>query len=181
MVKKKGRKKKLSLGLHVALVVIVLSASFAFWLTNSEDNLLIEATPPIDETLNSYPIDFPTTEAGTFSGILNENYFKEPIDSIVLLFASKKLPGFAIKYYSEEHKLVTGTPPMVAEDVFLFNGIKTQLVYTFKKDGEQVLFIDGLKVVSSSFKLNQGSLLTGMVTGSSELFVSDGFESVNVG
>ena len=167
--------------MRAVLVLTVLSASFIFWLTNSEDSLLTEATPTIDETPNIYPIDFPSTEAGTFSGILNENYFKEPIDPIVLLFASKKLPGFTIIYYPKEHKLVTGSPPMAAENVSLFNGAKKQLVYTFKRDGEQVLFINGLKIVSSPFKLNKGSLSTGMVTGNSELFVSDEFESVNVG
>ena len=122
--------------------------------------------------------DFPSIEEGTLAGTLKEVYFKEQIDSVVVLFASAKIPGLSLLYYPEKKMLVGGSPALVASEVSLFDGQKHSVMYSFKRDGQQVILYDGQLVASGEFKLPEGNALTGLVTGVPENKVSEGFEKV---
>lgn len=124
--------------------------------------------------------DFPNDQQGVFVGQLNADYFKEPIDQIVVLFISARIPGLSIMYYPYEKRLVAGTPQMVAENIALFEGSPHEIKYAFQKDGNQQLWYDGDLVAETKFQLYGQSGITGAVTGVSEAFVSEGFENVDI-
>lgn len=119
--------------------------------------------------------DFPSSEAGTFTGILRPQYFKEPMDNVIILFASVRVPGLIITYYPEDHKMVGGTPQMVADGITFFDGISHELRYSFQRNGQQLLLVDG-KVVASSPFVSYRSTLTGAVIGTPDVFISKAFE-----
>ena len=123
--------------------------------------------------------DFSSAEAGTLSGTLQEHYFKEQIDPVVVLFASARIPGLSILYYPEKKIMVGGSPALVATDISLFDGHKHVLMYSFKREGEQALVYDGAMVAWGKFKVADNSI-TGLVTGTAENSISEGFEKVEV-
>ncbi len=124
--------------------------------------------------------DFPSTEEGTFGGQLNPAYFKEQLDQVVILFASAKIPGLTILYYPYEHRLVAGTPQMVISDIVFFDGQAHEIMYSFKKGGNQYFFYDGKVVGQSAYVPSEENMLTGLVTGPAVVVVSEGFEMVEV-
>ncbi len=124
--------------------------------------------------------DFESAEEGTFNGQLLPTYFKDPIDPVIVLFASAKVPGISFIYYPYDSKLVVGSPPMSIENVKFFAGEGVLIGYIFKKDGNQYLYLDGQMVASSQFKLPESDSITGMVTGASKHAVSKGFSAVIV-
>jgi len=124
--------------------------------------------------------DFPSTEEGTFGGQLNPTYFKEPVDQVVILFASAKIPGLTILYYPYEQTLVAGTPQMAIPDIVFFDGQAHEIMYSFKKGGNQYFFYDGNVVGQSAYVPYEENMLTGLVTGPAVVVVSEGFEKVEV-
>ncbi len=125
-------------------------------------------------------IDFPSSDQGTFSGWINEKYFKEPIDNKVVLFASVRVPGVALTYYPNEKQLVGGTPEMTARNVLLFDGKKHQIAYTFKKGGKQSLFYDGKLMEKSNFQFYNKDQLTGMFIGLGQPVISESVYEVDI-
>lgn len=119
--------------------------------------------------------DFGSSKEGTFVGNIKENYFKEPIDDVVTLFSSASMPGLSIIYEPESKKLIAGSPQMIAENIALFDGKKHQIAYTFKKEGGQQLYYDGLQVAQSKFEWKSDHL-TGMVV-REEAHLSQAIES----
>lgn len=124
--------------------------------------------------------DFSSTEQGTFTATLQSEYPKEPIDQVVVLFASSRIPGLMLVYYPYERRLVGGTPQMVIENVVFFDGQPHQLIYSFQKDGQQVIAYDGTPIAASDFIYFGGNAFTGLVTGLPEVVVSDGFSEVEI-
>ena len=124
--------------------------------------------------------DFPSTEEGTFSAWVREQYYKEQLDPMVVFFVSEKISGLSLVYYPEEQKLVAGTPPLVADGIRFFDGQAHHLAYSFKKDGEQRLYYDGKLVGVSSFVPKEKNSLTGLVTGAPENFVSEALYGVEI-
>jgi len=124
--------------------------------------------------------DFPNTVQGTFTGILNAKYIKEELDPIIVLYVSSRLPGMAMIYYSQEKKLVYGTPQMVINDISLFDGAQHTLTYSFQNPGKQYFSYDNTVLSQSDFHLNIPSLLTGNTVGVSEKFINPHFGSVEI-
>ncbi len=124
-------------------------------------------------------VDFPSAEAGTLVGTLHPRYFKEPLDNIIVLFASVKVPGLMLTYYPENHKIIGGTPQMVAEGITLFDGVPHELLYSFHEGGQQIIMVDR-KVVAASNFVSYRNPLTGAVVGVSESIVSPAWEKVEI-
>lgn len=122
--------------------------------------------------------DFPSTEQGTFTGILQPEYPQEPIDQVVLLFASSKVPGLMLIYYPYEQRLIAGTPQMIIENIVFFDGQPHQIIYSFEQGGQQVLAYDGVPMAASDFHFYGGNAFTGMTLGMPEVVISEGFEKV---
>ncbi len=173
-----------SLLIIAALVTIILAVGLALRYQNftaeSTGNAEKEALPKNNDVGGSIQLqDFPSSEAGTFIGILRPTYFKEPLDNIIILFASVRVPGMVLAYYPTEHKLIGGTPQMVADGITFFDGQSHELKYSFQRNGQQLLIIDG-KVVASSPFISYRSTLTGAVAGIPEVFISESFETFKI-
>lgn len=123
--------------------------------------------------------DFPNDQQGIFIGQLNADYFKDPIDQIVVLFVSARIPGLSIMYFPYENRLVAGTPSMNVDNIILFDGTSHEIKYAFQKDGNQQFWYDGNLVAESRF-IPAKSSITGAVVGVSDVFVSEGFERVEI-
>src|SRR3989344_1080577 len=109
--------------LSVAVIVVLLGAGYLF-LSQQKVELEPEQIRQPDQVG-----DFPSIEEGTLAGTLKEVYFKEQIDSVVVLFASAKIPGLSLLYYPEKKMLVGGSPALVASEVSLFDGQKHSVLY----------------------------------------------------
>jgi len=147
------------------LILIIGLTCAAFLISNNQ-------TPQTEEPSSTQQVDFSNNQEGTFIGTLQAEYFKEPIDQVVVMFVSAKIPGLTLIYYPYENKLVGGSPQMVANNVIFFDGIQHHLAYTFKENGEQILIYDDNIVGQSPFQAPQNSPLTGAVTGITETGVS---------
>lgn len=144
-------------------------------------NAVLDNPDATKQQLTPAVIDFPNKEMGTFSGFAGEKFFKEPIDKVVILFASAKIPGLAIIYYPEEKKIMAGLPQMVIENVELFNGAKHQIAYTFKNDGKQRFYYDGNLKLETDFKILETNKATGMsVLKKNKVILSEGLEAVEI-
>lgn len=139
-----------------------------------------EVVKPEADSSSSQPLDFPSTEEGTFSAWVQERYFKEPMDLLIVFFSSEKIPGLSFVYYPEEQKLVAGMPPLVVEQVRFFDGQAHHLAYSFQKGGEQRLYYDGQLVAASSFVPKEKSFLTGMVVGTASHVVSEALYDLKI-
>ena len=139
-------------------------------------NTSLEFKPiPEENQLN----DFSSTEEGVFFGQLKNSYFKEPIDEVVVLLASEKIPGLTITYYHYENKLIGGTPQMTAENVVLFDGNPHTVKYSFKMNGKQQLYYDNNLVAESDF-IFHSNYLTGNIIGVNEFEISDTLEKADI-
>jgi hypothetical protein len=121
--------------------------------------------------------DFPTAEQGSFIGQTNNRYFKEPIDEIVVLFSSVKVPGLSLVYHPQENKLLGGTPQMVVDNVVLFDDLPHRVGYSFERNGKQRLLYDGQIVAESDFVF-YANYLTGNAAGQ-EFFVSESLKEAS--
>lgn len=186
MAKKKGKRRNIKSKpvrlldfLIIMVVILALILSFGMIINNEEGKAdLVNNEKDLENEPQGVP-DFPSTEEGTLTGKVKPNYFKEPIDQIIVLFASTKIPGLSLIYYPFQQRLVGGSPQMLAEDISLFDGSDHEITYTFKNGEKQALYYDGKQVASSDFKLYY-SLLTGMITGVPEAVVSNSLESVQI-
>jgi hypothetical protein len=165
--------KKITLTTFLVTILFVLGflSGWNILIQNYEKQLTVSAVldTPSQEQLTNKEIDFPNTEAGTFAGFAGEKYFREPIEEVVVLFASAKIPGIAIIYYPEEKKIIAGSPQMTIENIKLFNGVRHQIAYSFKKGDKQRFYYDGNLKAEMDFKLPVGDKIaedktTGMST-----------------
>ncbi len=201
MNKKKQKKRKncfykkdLSLIIVVLLIVIFFfsveySNNINFNNKNNDyEKIIIAERDQIESTfidsstkepLTSKEIDFGSQDGGTIIGWAGENYFKEPVDDVVILFASAKIPGLTLIYYPQEEKIVGGMPQIVAKDIQLFNGEKHQVAYSFSSGGKQQIFYDGKKLAESEF-LYLSDSITGATAGVRGSSVSWGFYKIKV-
>ena len=165
--------------LSVSLLAFFLpddaSSEQAAWSEEPEETVSAEAA-----SAGSQSTDFPSTEEGTFSAWVREQYYKEQLDPMVVFFVSEKISGLSLVYYPEEQKLVAGTPPLIADGVRFFDGQAHHLAYSFQKDGEQRLYYDGKLVGVSSFVPKEKNSLTGLVTGTASNFVSEALYEVEI-
>ncbi len=174
---------------QVIFCVAVLLLSFALFIVftsrdDPEQEQFVAGKAGTAETgavpATAPPTDFPSTEEGTFSAWVREQYYKEQLDPLVVFFVSEKISGLSLVYYPEEQKLVAGMPPLVADGIRFFDGQAHHLAYSFQKDGEQRLYYDGKLVAVSSFVPKEKSFLTGMVTGTASNFVSEALYGVEI-
>ncbi len=128
---------------------------------------------PVEKSLPN-GVDFMNLDEGALEGWTREQYYKEPIDEVVVLFASARIPGLAIIYYPKEERIVAGTPQMVVNGIRLFDGQTHQTAYAFARNGRQRFFYDGKMVAESDFDFYESGL-TGMAVGAPELIVSESF------
>ncbi|MBU0628400.1 MAG: hypothetical protein KKC75_04365 [Nanoarchaeota archaeon] len=100
--------------------------------------------------------DVPNVNEGTlimFTKIDMSSIFINPSQRLryVVLFSSKVVDGFGIKYNFIDSTLEAGLPLIKAETINLLDGNMHQIGYTFKKDVGQELYLDGIKVASGMF------------------------------
>lgn len=155
------------------MVIMMIASIFVVLNQLNKENV---PPAPTEMQLN----DFTSDAEGMFNGQLNNNYDKEEVDPVVVLFSSATVPGINLIYYHYENKVVVGTPQMVVENVVLFNDRPHWVGYTFKEGKKQYFFYDGKVVASSDFEPPQENALTGFVTGAAENYVYEGFESMEV-
>lgn len=125
-------------------------------------------------------LDFPSSDEGSLIAWTKESYFRQPVDKIVVLFVSARLPGLALIYYPEEKRLIGGTPQMAAEGISLFDGQPHQVGYIFKAKDKQQLIYDGRLVANSPFQLYSQSQLTGMFIGAVQPTVSESIYKIEI-
>jgi hypothetical protein len=166
--------KFLTLKIIGLLSIVIFIASIGFLI---EDEPIKESMNKDDPLVLQLP-DFPNSKEGTFAGTLQKEYFKQPIDQIVILFASARVPGLALLYYPYEKKLVAGSPQMVAENIIFFDGTHHRVAYAFKEGEDQYLIYDDKIVARSPFNPPDNNQITGMVIGAGELVVSESFTEV---
>lgn len=173
MAPKRGSK-KIKHGIAGFVIITILFVSIFLILNKFNKEEVPQA--PTEMQLG----DFENDKEGMFNGQLNNNYDKEEVDPVVVLFSSAIVPGLSLIYYHYEQKVVVGTPQMVVENVILFNDRPHWISYTFKEGGKQYFFYDGDVVASSTFEPPQENALTGFVTGVAENYVYEGFKSMEV-
>ena len=159
--------------MEVGIVILILaalivagyaSAKFVYSLT--EENTKTTDLKVSDKNkLIKVNKDFSSKMEGTLSGWTDEKYYKEPIDETIVLFSSEKIPGLSVVYYPTENRLVAGSPPIIVNNIHLFNGYKHHIGYAFKDD-KQGLFYDGKLIAAADFLPRLQNGFTGMVTGS---------------
>src|SRR3989344_3093948 len=157
--------RKISAGIIVLLCAALMvagyaSAKFVYSLSMKEPITIADKNIPLEK---NNP-DFKSNIEGALSGWTDEKYYKEPIDETIVLFSSEKIPGLAVIYYPLEKKLIAGSPPMVINNLSLFNGYKHHLGYIFK-ESKQALFYDGQLIAASDFLPRTQNSFTGMTTG----------------
>ena len=173
MVKKKSVKSWHHFTAGLTLVIILFAVFIL--ILNGLDN------KPIPEMSKKMQIhDFESEKEGVFSGQLNSNYPKEEVDPVVVLFSSEKIIGLSLIYYHNEQKIVAGTPPLVAENVILFDNKPHWISYQFTEDGKQYFFYDNEMIASSKFKPVESNSLTGFATGSPQFYVSSLFDTFDM-
>lgn len=178
------KKKKRGVNKHFIIIASLISVIFvliiftAVQMTGGNITLSKDFEENIEQ-LTPKDIDFPHAKGGTIEGWTSNNYYKDPIDEVIVFFASVTVPGLTIIYYPHEEKIIAGTPQMVAEGIKLFKGEKHRLAYTFKNGGKQSIKYDNKIIAESDFQLFGGEL-TGMVTGSPEAVISPSFEEVKI-
>ncbi|MBU2561206.1 MAG: hypothetical protein KKD17_02830 [Nanoarchaeota archaeon] len=79
----------------------------------------------------------------------------------IIFYSSTNVPGLRIVYNMKSRRFEAGTPLMESPEIDIFDSQDHQVVYTFKKDMEQALYLDGAKVASSMFKPMKISQVTG--------------------
>ncbi|MFH1275533.1 MAG: hypothetical protein ABIH82_00315 [Candidatus Woesearchaeota archaeon] len=159
----------------IVAVVLISSTFFVIDLFKEEPQ-----TEVVTETVTGTINDFPSDQAGTLNGYLQVDP-NMPVENTIVLFSSAKISGLAMVYYPKQKRVVVGMPPMVADNVDLFDGKEHNVIYTFEKEGMQAFFIDKQIVVSGNYKPYSGAGITGMVIGISENIVSGLFDEVVVG
>ena len=81
----------------------------------------------------------------------------------LVFFSAMNLPGLRIVYNLKEKHFESGSPLLESPPIDIFDGKNHQLVYSFKKGKNQILFLDGNKVAESEFKPLEISKVTGFV------------------
>lgn len=189
--KRKAKKKVLVTNILLvafALIIIALLVQIIFSpIKLSPVKIIAQQTDPqtftdiqTQQPISIETMDFPNPDEGTFSGWLKPNYFKEPIDPVVILFISAKIPGVSLMYYPKENKVIAGSPQMTAENIILFDGQKHQIVYAFKKGAQQYFFYDGSLVAGSNFKPYSPEQITGLITGVPQPQISELFYQIEI-
>ncbi len=89
--------------------------------------------------------------------------FKDVRDYIVF-FTATNMPGVRVVYNIREQRFEAGSPLMESTKIDIFDGNAHQIVYTYKKDGEQAIMLDTVKVASSEFKPIKITQITGFAT-----------------
>jgi hypothetical protein len=173
-----------------AIVIILLAVLVVIQVLNTgqatepviaeQDTLGQFRNPETGEQVVIQQMDFPTTDAGTFVGVLQKEYFKEPIDKVVILFVSARIPGLSLIYYPSEKRLIGGTPQMSVDQIILFDGLHHEIKYSFEKGGQQQLFYDEQLVANAKFTPPPSDAITGMLIGVSRASVSKGLFKVEV-
>ena len=160
---------KLTVGIVILILAALIvagyaSAKFVYSLTENRrevTDLKVSDKNPLIQVNQ----DFNSKMEGTLSGWTDEKYYKEPIDETIVLFSSEKIPGLSVVYYPTENRLVAGSPPIIVNNIHLFNGYKHHIGYAFK-DNKQGLFYDGKLIAAADFLPRLQNGFTGMVTGS---------------
>jgi len=98
----------------------------------------------------------PSTEEGTLVVVTNPpvklfDQFSDTRDYIIF-FSATNLPGVRVAYDIKKKMFQVGTPLMSSQEINIFDEKPHQLAYSFKKEGKQALFIDGVKVNESDFE-----------------------------
>src|SRR3989338_1503512 len=92
------RTKKHLLHLLGAIFVLALLLGVVGYLVNRNTTLQNDLAQVQQQQEYRFQ-DFPTTEEGSFSGTVKATVDKQPQDSIIILFASAKIPGMTLLYY----------------------------------------------------------------------------------
>ena len=161
--------KKMEGGIVILILAALIVAGYAsakFVYSLTEENTKTTDLKVSDKNpLIQVNQDFSSKMEGTLSGWTDEKYYKEPIDETIVLFSSEKIPGLSVVYYPAENKLVAGSPPIIVNNIHLFNGYKHHIGYAFKEN-KQGLFYDGKLIAAADFMPRLQNGFTGMVTGS---------------
>ncbi|MFC1741836.1 hypothetical protein ACFL3V_04845 [Nanoarchaeota archaeon] len=79
----------------------------------------------------------------------------------IIFYSATNIPGLRVVYNIKEKHFEAGAPLMSSPEVDIFDQKNHQIVYTFKKDGQQSIFLDGVKAATSDFKPIDSSKIVG--------------------
>jgi len=170
---KRGSHTRAFLFLLVAFLVVFATASFlAYTKTAKTAETITGKTISIN---NQNTIQVPDSR----QPLPNENegtivlWTKPPVEifdqfsdarDYIIFYSSTNVPGLRVVYNIKEKRFEAGSPLLESPEIDIFDGKNHQVVYTFKKDHEQAIFLDGSKVASSDFRPMRISDVTGFAT-----------------
>ncbi len=79
----------------------------------------------------------------------------------LVFFSAMNMPGLRIVYNLKEKRFESGSPLLRSPPIDIFDGQNHQLVYTFRKGGQQMILLDGVKVDESEFRPIEITKVTG--------------------
>jgi hypothetical protein len=91
----------------------------------------------------------------------------------IIFFSATNVPGLRVVYNIDKSRFEAGSPLLSSPEINIFDEQPHQFVYTFKKDVEQAMFIDGVKVNSSQFRPLKISDVTGFAVAISSVAEAD--------
>ncbi len=156
--------------LLVAFLTIFAAASFIAY-TQGEDKITGELINVNNKNTIRVPDSsqpLPNQDEGTV--VL---WTKPPIEifdqfsdarDYIIFFSATNMPGVRVVYNIRQKRFEAGSPLLMSPEIDIFDSRNHQLSYTFRKDGEQALFLDGKKVDSSDFRPMRITDVTGFFT-----------------
>ncbi len=105
--------------------------------------------------------------------------FRDARDYIIF-FTADNMPGFRIAYNIADSRFEAGMPILATPQVNIFDNTDHQFVYTWNKDIEQALYLDGKKVRSSKFLPVNKDMIVGMSIADIEQFEEVDVEGIDI-
>jgi hypothetical protein len=177
---KKGGVRTSLMFLLVAFLVVFAAASFVAYISRGPDK--ITANTIIINSKNTIRVP------DSSQALPNENegtivlWTKPPVNMFdqfsdardyIIFFSATNVPGLRVVYNIDKSRFEAGTPLLSSPEINIFDEQPHQFVYTFKKDVEQAMFIDGVKVNSSQFRPLKISDVTGFAVAISSISEAD--------
>jgi hypothetical protein len=177
---KKGGVRTSLMFLLVAFLVVFAAASFVAYISRGPDKI----------TANTIMINSKNTirVPDSSQALPNENegtivlWTKPPVNMFdqfsdardyIIFFSATNVPGLRVVYNIDKSRFEAGSPLLSSPEINIFDEQPHQFVYTFKKDVEQAMFIDGVKVNSSQFRPLKISDVTGFAVALSSIAEAD--------
>ena len=146
--------------------ILIVVAAIALLFAVSQKDKKTSGPDYVDIMMDNKGGDVPNINEGTLIMLAKIDMSKILINPsqrlrYIVLFSSKTIDGFGVRYNFIDSTLEAGLPLIKAETINLLDGNMHQIGYTFKKGAEQELYLDGVKVASGAFTGKETVGITG--------------------